>query len=568
MNNFLEQSAEICKSFFNLSSGQFDCNFTLYTDGISIFEKSNLSIWPIYMVFNDIPYSFRYKLENIAIVGIYFGNVKPNMQILFQKAFTPYLSYLNNFYSYKNISFRYIFKYLVCDKPAKSMCLNFQSHNASFFCPLCTATSKVEFIENIRHCYIPLSVMFNSERRTHSGFLALAYSAECTKLPDYGVKGLCFLANINTFDAISSNVIDYMHSICLGVIKRSIELILKKADVRSKFLKLKDFVNLIKIPSFVPVHCIDLLCMAKWKAKDFRFFLFYISPLLKDVDLHSYHLMFNSLRKGLIVLFNSPISSNDSNISQLCFKRFLLTFSNLFGKHNITSNFHDLVHLPSIALTTGPLYEFSSFNFEHLNGRLRKLCKGNKRLDKQILFKIQIFFQSLKPNDICDQNLVNFINDIKPNKVWKRTLSIDLNSYLCGKGKCSSLDSEKSSLISSHLSTVNHVNQYSRAVINFQKISTVSYDSNKKKSHSIFISKDKKLCVKVLDILSMTGDENQLFYFAFCQKYVLKSLYFNVFSTDNSNQRLFIRLTDFFSFYEPAISFKNYIFPIINNEKF
>ena len=130
--------------------------------------------------------------------------------------------------------------------------------------------------------------------------------------------------------------------------------------------------------------------------------------------------MFNFLRKGLIVLFNSPISSQNSDYSKNYFKRFLITFSNLLGKHHITSNFHDLVHLPNIALETGPLYEFSSFNFEHFNGRLRKLCKGNKRLDKQILFKIQNFFQSAGPNDICDQSLIDYIDELKSNKVWKK----------------------------------------------------------------------------------------------------------------------------------------------------
>ena len=143
------------------------------------------------------------------------------------------------------------------------MCLNFQSHNASYFCPLCTATSKVDFIENIRHSYIPLDVMFNSEKRTHTGFLALAYSAESTNLPDYGVKGLCFLTNINTFDIVISNIIDYMHSICLGVVKKTIELLLKKSDIRNKFLKLRDLVKVMKIPSYVPINCIDLSCLSK-----------------------------------------------------------------------------------------------------------------------------------------------------------------------------------------------------------------------------------------------------------------------------------------------------------------
>ena len=41
------------------------------------------------MVFNDIPYIFRYKPNNLAIVGTYFGNVKPHMQTRFKKLLIP-----------------------------------------------------------------------------------------------------------------------------------------------------------------------------------------------------------------------------------------------------------------------------------------------------------------------------------------------------------------------------------------------------------------------------------------------------------------------------------------------
>ena len=85
-HNFLDQVSEIAKRFFKLSSGSFNIEYSLFTDGISIFEKSNSSIWPIYIVINNIAYNSRYKLNNVSIVGIYFGNCKPNMQILFEKA--------------------------------------------------------------------------------------------------------------------------------------------------------------------------------------------------------------------------------------------------------------------------------------------------------------------------------------------------------------------------------------------------------------------------------------------------------------------------------------------------
>ena len=230
INDFLSQAGDILISFFGNSSNTINCPFTLYTDGISLFDKSNLSIWPIYMVFNNIPYKYRYNLSNICIVGIYFGNSKPDMQVLFKKVFNPHLNVLNTLFFYRNMTIKFIFKFLVCDKPAKSMCLNFQSHNATYFCPICIAKSKNVSIDNTRHIFVPLSEMFNSEPRTHSGFLALAYSAENLNKPDYGVKGNCFLSNIESFDIIKSNLIDYMHSLCLGIVKKTLDLILKKKN--------------------------------------------------------------------------------------------------------------------------------------------------------------------------------------------------------------------------------------------------------------------------------------------------------------------------------------------------
>ena len=44
--------------------------FTINTDGISICEKSNLDIQPVYLVINEIKKEFRYCPENVIVAGI------------------------------------------------------------------------------------------------------------------------------------------------------------------------------------------------------------------------------------------------------------------------------------------------------------------------------------------------------------------------------------------------------------------------------------------------------------------------------------------------------------------
>lgn len=45
------------------------CTFNLNTDGISLCEKSNLSIWPIYLNINEFEIEDRFFVDNTLIAG-------------------------------------------------------------------------------------------------------------------------------------------------------------------------------------------------------------------------------------------------------------------------------------------------------------------------------------------------------------------------------------------------------------------------------------------------------------------------------------------------------------------
>lgn len=47
-------------------------SYTLNTDGISVCEKSTLSITPIILAINELPLAERFCIENVAIAGMYF----------------------------------------------------------------------------------------------------------------------------------------------------------------------------------------------------------------------------------------------------------------------------------------------------------------------------------------------------------------------------------------------------------------------------------------------------------------------------------------------------------------
>ena len=68
---------EIYTSILNSKDGELikagdAYTFSLNTDGISICEKSNLDIWPINLVINEIKPEFRYCVENVIVAGMFF----------------------------------------------------------------------------------------------------------------------------------------------------------------------------------------------------------------------------------------------------------------------------------------------------------------------------------------------------------------------------------------------------------------------------------------------------------------------------------------------------------------
>ena len=61
-------------------SGKFNCCF--YTDGVSPFKNGKKCFWPLYLISTDIKYPNRFKIENIILLGIWYGEFKPQVQVL------------------------------------------------------------------------------------------------------------------------------------------------------------------------------------------------------------------------------------------------------------------------------------------------------------------------------------------------------------------------------------------------------------------------------------------------------------------------------------------------------
>ena len=281
------------------------------------------------------------------------------MQILFNLTFSHHLAEFNSYFTINNFVFSIIIEFLVADKPARASVLNMQSSNSQYFCPCCLAQTKTRTINGKRHIFVPL----NQELfpRTNEGYAACAYSADSTRLPEYGIKGTCFLQNISNINIITFNLFDYMHAVCLGIFKSLLNLLFLNSSTIVSFRSSvktidRDILNIVFSSAIVKSQ--PLLCNhSTWKAKDFRNFFFFCFPFLNIGP----HIIIDSilqLRKGIIVLFEN-VTHEKCEIARTSFSNFINGFAQVFGEEFLTPNFHDLHHLPDMALKCGSIADFS-----------------------------------------------------------------------------------------------------------------------------------------------------------------------------------------------------------------
>ena len=512
-----------------LSRNFFDndlVNLTLYTDGINTFKNSKFSIWPIYFIFNDIHIDKRYFLENIVLCGIWYGEAKPQMQELLKLSLEPLLANFNSKFTFGEFEYRVRLKYIVADKPARSMLLNMQSSNSTYFCPCCLVKSTNKIFLNRRHTFFNFNNGQIYHPRTDEGFAAIAHSSQFSGQPQYGIKGTCFLQNFIHFKLIKSNIFDYMHSVCLGIFKSLFNFLFilphSQNSYRSHIPSFDGVISSLRFPSNIVKSPPLIRKNNVWKAKDYRNFFLFCFPLLFDDLRSNFILGIFSLREGLLLLFSDEIIEEIASRAKNLFSKFIISFKSNIGKQFLTPNFHDIYHLPEMAKRSGPIYSFSGFNFEHINGLFSNLCHGNKRFDLQIAKKIEsmiprhFFEDSVNESEYC-----SFINNLFTSAKWKSSLIINSHLNICGK-----------IIKLSHPVSLNEFDFFEphceyfeadRAIFKGKQVSTKNYAENKKYANCFLFKKFGFYGITIERIIIKLYKEEYTC-FAFISKYGLKEV--------------------------------------------
>lgn len=114
---------------------------TLNTDGVEVFKSSKKSLWPIQATINELNVIERFRTKNILLLGLYYHNNHPNMQLFLKKLVLDLIKLKDTGIEILADNNKYYFDVtLICgtfDGPAKAAVQNITQHNGYFSCHYC-----------------------------------------------------------------------------------------------------------------------------------------------------------------------------------------------------------------------------------------------------------------------------------------------------------------------------------------------------------------------------------------------------------------------------------------------
>lgn len=256
---------KICSQYSDEFSREKDVLLNFNIDGLPLFKSSNVQIWPILC---------SVKRFQPFIVAIFCGNEKPNPVSNFMADFREELTRLQrDGIAFEGDTLNVKVNAFICDAPARAFLKCIKGHNAYNSCERCTIEGE----------YVDHRVVFNYQSRetislrTEEEFSRLSYSSH--------QSGHSPLVDAN-LSCIHLFVLDYMHLVCLGVVRRLLTFLKQGpragklsqrqiGEISSKLVSLNG-----KLRREFARQPRSLAFLDRWKATEFRQFLLYTGPVV------------------------------------------------------------------------------------------------------------------------------------------------------------------------------------------------------------------------------------------------------------------------------------------------
>lgn len=343
----------------------------LSIDGLPLAKSSKTQLWPL--LGQIIHASYR---EKPFVIGVFHGYCKPNKpDEIIHQFIEEYKKVQNQGFQYGGRKYKVSINAVICDAPAKAFMKCIKSHTGYYGCDKCEEEG--EWRDNRM-----LFLNENAPLRTDETFL-LRHNE------DHHLNNSPF-ENIG-LKMVTQFPLDYMHLVCLGVMKRLTKLWIqgiKGIKLRaSQINQLSTDLKLLipYIPREFSRKPRGLDEVDRWKATEFRLLLLYTGlATLWSYLPNDYLRHFYVLHCAISILCNPADCKYNNEYAHKLLVHFVQASKVLYSEKYITYNMHNLIHLHEDVKNHGCLDMFSAFPFENYFQEMKKMLRKSAQPLQQL----------------------------------------------------------------------------------------------------------------------------------------------------------------------------------------
>lgn len=344
-------------------------------DGLPLVKSSCSQFWPILGNLENI------KPDSVFPIGVFHGYKKPEDLNEYLKYFVDdFLRLKNDGIIFNGITLQLELTKIMCDAPAKAFILGVKNHNAYSSCTKCITEGT--FVSN-RMTFPDLNANIRTDESVRN-------------LTDEDYHRTCPLSLLKLDIGLVSQVpLDYMHLICLGVMKKLLTFWVKgNRSVRLFDTNITEIdKNIIKYRNQSVIEFVrkprSIKDIDRWKATEFRQFLLYYGPILLKTHLNkNMYLHFLCLHCAIRILATPELCIKYNAFAQTLLRHFVEHFGDFYGIEHVNHNVHNLIHICDDVLKFGCLDNFSCFKFENYMNIILNTIKVTKFPLKQFVNRV------------------------------------------------------------------------------------------------------------------------------------------------------------------------------------
>ena len=492
--------------------GATDYTLCLNSDGFQINSTSKTEPWPLYLVINELPYKVRFSMRYLVFLGIYYGKKHPNLNKILKQAIDPQIDIFKRGITFNGSVHIFRIIYASLDKPARASLMEMTSHSSLLGCIFCLQRMVTLEVNGKKHKTFPIDNAL-SLLREDDDFIATGISCDITSESQYGQKASTFLENFQEFKPVSSQIIDLMHCLYGGCVKKICMLLFdfkyrnKPFSCHSRLASINAIISSLRPPSHFITRIRSFNNINFFRSHEYTSFILFYGPIiLKEFVSQEQYDNLILLAKIAFICSRSSLNETLIIILEETIKYFLASFQSIYGREFLTINFHELIHIPNNIRNNGSIFNLSCFGFENFNKLLKQSIHGIKS-DLEVFRKYNLLINSTRGFDFNEDSEVGHLS----RKFLSSTNQCKLRKLLAnGIGIYSNIKPS-----SDNIECVTHKNLYEvyKVKISHEFITSGFYDVKYKYRNSFLVNPKKLLTFKVLKIYIAETDSGDMVVF-------------------------------------------------------